>query len=118
MCKLHWNCQGSFAMLMIGNIDSERADHSVNAELIGLILSWRVLAADLKFICFLPLIFAFGFSSSYIPFYVFGTIVPDSLTLQGDTYVGVLSALVVLVVTGVSVPGVLLFSYASSVRIT
>lgn len=44
---------------------------------------------------------AFGLASSFVPFYVFGTVVADNL---GGTYIGLLSAIIVLTGAATAVP--------------
>ena len=46
---------------------------------------------------------AFGLASSFVPFYVFGTVIADSDSL-GGTYVGLLSAIIVLTGAAIAVP--------------
>jgi hypothetical protein len=43
----------------------------------------------------LPFQIAFGFTSSFVPYYILGTVIADSDSL-GSTYVGLLSAIIVL----------------------
>ena len=50
-----------------------------------------------------PFQIAFGFASSFVPYYVFGTVITDSPSL-GEGYVGILSALVVFIGAIMSMP--------------
>ena len=51
----------------------------------------------------IPLQIAFGFCSSFVPYYVFGTIISGSEYL-GSTYVGLLSAVIVLAGAAMALP--------------
>ena len=51
--------------------------------------------SDLRLALLLPFQFVFGFATSFMNYYIFGTVVSDSSNL-GETYVGFLSALIVL----------------------
>ena len=52
-------------------------------DLINILRGGRLLCEDKLLISMTPFQVAFGFASSYIPFYVFGTIVNDSPTFGG-----------------------------------
>lgn len=82
-------------MLTLKNVDSDLPDIQINADILNVIVALRLLYEDRKFLSYLPLQAAFGFASSYIPFYVFGTIVTGSTNFGHDKYIGLLSALVV-----------------------
>jgi MFS family permease len=58
---------------------------------------------DLRLALLMPYQLAFGFASSFVPFYVFGVIVNDSDTLGGD-WVGLLSAIVTLTGASMGLP--------------
>lgn len=51
----------------------------------------------------LPFQVAFGFASSFVPFYVFGTVIAGSSSL-GTTWVGLLSAVIVLTGALIAIP--------------
>lgn len=55
----------------------------------------------------IPYQLAFGFTSSFVPYYIYGTLVSKSEKL-GSTYVGVLSAVVALTATSVALPSAFL----------
>ena len=82
-------------MITLKNVDSDLPEIQINADILNVIVGLRLLYEDRKFLSYLPLQGAFGFASSYIPFYVFGTIVTGSPNLGNDKFIGILSALVV-----------------------
>jgi len=63
----------------------------------------RLVYFDRRLTLLLPFQIAFGFASSFVPYYVFGTIIADSSEL-GSTWVGLLSAVVVLMATLMALP--------------
>jgi MFS family permease len=63
----------------------------------------KLVYNDTRLALMIPFQLAFGFTSSYVPFYVFGTIISDSDEL-GDDYVGGLAAFIVLVGAVIAVP--------------
>jgi hypothetical protein len=63
----------------------------------------RLVWADNRLKLLVPFQIAFGFASSFIPYYIFGTVIADSETL-GTSYVGVLSALIVLTGAATAIP--------------
>lgn len=58
---------------------------------------------DNRLLLMLPFQIAFGFASSFVPYYVFGTVIGDSDDL-GETYVGLLSAIIVLTGASMGIP--------------
>ena len=94
-----------FLMIYISNVEQESSgsskywgagDVGVNMDLINILRGGRLLCEDKLLISMTPFLVAFGFASSYIPFYVFGTIVDDSPTFGGK-FIGLCSASVVVV---------------------
>ena len=63
----------------------------------------RLVYFDRRLTLLLPFQIAFGFASSFVPYYVFGTVIADSSEL-GSTWVGLLSAVVVLMATLMALP--------------
>lgn len=55
----------------------------------------RLMCSEPRLALLIPFQIAFGFASSFVPFYVFGTVIADSDNL-GKTYVGLLSSIIVL----------------------
>lgn len=62
-----------------------------------------VVLRDARLTLMLPFQVAFGFASSFVPYYVFGTVIADSATL-GATYVGLLSAVIVMTGASMAMP--------------
>jgi hypothetical protein len=54
----------------------------------------KLVYLDIRLSLLVPFQLAFGFASSFVPYYIFGTVISDSENL-GTTYIGVLSAVVV-----------------------
>jgi len=73
------------------------------------VISKNTLAAgnliynDKRLALMIPFQVAFGLTSSFVPYYVFGTVVAGSATL-GSTYVGLLSAIIVLTGATMAMP--------------
>ena len=63
----------------------------------------RLVYMEPRFALIVPYQMAFGFASSFVPYYVFGTVISGSNHL-GSTYVGVLSAVVVLTAASITLP--------------
>jgi hypothetical protein len=63
----------------------------------------RLMWLDKRMALIVPFQIAFGFASSFIPYYIFGTVIADSSNL-GSAYVGLLSALIVLVGASMAIP--------------
>jgi hypothetical protein len=63
----------------------------------------NLIRTDSKILYLLPYQMAFGFATSLLIYYIFGTIVADSDDL-GESYVGLLSAIIVIVGTFMSIP--------------
>ncbi len=60
-----------------------------------------IVCTDLRLALMIPFQVSFGFASSFIPYYVLGTVVSDYI---GTTYVGLLSALIVLAGASTAIP--------------
>lgn len=67
------------------------------------IAAGRLVVEDPRLALVIPFQIAFGFCSSFVPYYVFGTIIGDSSSL-GSTYVGLLSAVIVLTGAVTAIP--------------
>lgn len=63
----------------------------------------NLLIEDVRLSLMIPFQVAFGFTSSFVPFYIFGTVIAKSDDL-GSTYVGLLSAIIVLTGSLMAVP--------------
>jgi Ion channel regulatory protein UNC-93 len=68
-----------------------------------------LVASDPRLALMLPFQVCFGFASSFVPYYVFGTIIKGSSSL-GSTYVGLLSAVIVATGASMAIPS----SYAAN----
>lgn len=67
----------------------------------------KLVVKEPRMALLVPYQLAFGFTSSFVPYYVFGTVVSRSSKL-GSTYVGVLSAVVALTAASVALPSAFL----------
>ena len=63
----------------------------------------RLMYLDRRLALLLPFQVAFGFASSFVPYYVFGTVIDDSPKL-GSEWVGLLSAVIVLTGSAMALP--------------
>ena len=63
----------------------------------------HLMLTDARLAMLIPFQVAFGFASSFVPFYVFGTVIADSDEL-GKTYVGLLSSIIVLTGATTAIP--------------
>ena len=63
----------------------------------------KLVSEDPRLALMLPFQICFGFASSFVPYYVFGTIIHGSNNL-GSAYVGLLSAIIVLSGAAVAIP--------------
>lgn len=85
-----------FVMLQLDELDEKGSwDFSYETVKTNVLSTGKLLATDIRLALMLPFQITFGFTSSFVPYYVFGTVIADSTTL-GTTYVGLLSALIVL----------------------
>jgi hypothetical protein len=90
----------SLAMLSLLEVDSEIQEMNLHIDIFNLLTIGQLFLRDTWFALMMPYQFVFGFASSYIPFYVFGTIVKSSEALGGDKSIGFFSALVILCTYG------------------
>ena len=63
----------------------------------------RLIWEDPRLALMLPFQVAFGFCSSFVPYYIFGTVISGSSHL-GSTYVGLLSAIIVMTGASMAIP--------------
>lgn len=63
----------------------------------------RLVWEDPRLLFMLPFQISFGFCSSFVPYYIFGTVISGSENL-GSTYVGLLSAIIVLTGASMALP--------------
>lgn len=63
----------------------------------------RLVYLDRRLALIIPFQIAFGFASSFVPYYVFGTVIDDSAAL-GSEWVGLFSAVVVLTGAAAALP--------------
>lgn len=63
----------------------------------------KLVVEDPRLALMIPFQIAFGFASSFVPYYVFGTVIAGSEAL-GSTYVGLLSAIIVLTGASMAIP--------------
>lgn len=94
----------SFGMTRIDDLDEhgswlfESDVISVNVAATG-----SLLISDSRLSLMIPFQIAFGLASSFVPFYVFGTVIDESDEL-GGTYIGVLGSVVVLTGAVIAIP--------------
>lgn len=94
----------TFVMLGLNDLnDKGTSDFSGKAIIanVGSVVS--LVVSDNKLALMIPFQIAFGFASSYVPFYIFGTVIGDSDSL-GGTYIGLLSAIIVLTGAIIAIP--------------
>ena len=85
----------SLSMLSLLEIDSDVQEVNVNIDILNVVMACQLIVQDVWLVLMIPYQFVFGFASSYIPFYVFGTIIKSAVYLGGDRSIGLFSALVV-----------------------
>eukprot|EP01038_Epipyxis_sp_PR26KG_P005980 gene5980-8236_t len=78
-------------------------DFSYESIMVNALSSSKVIMEDIRLALMLPFQIAFGFCSSFVPYYVFGTVIAGSSKL-GGTYVGLLSAIIVLTGAAMALP--------------
>lgn len=95
------------ACLMISGLDdlqdSGNWDYSYKTVSTNAGAAARLVWTDTRMGLIAPFQIAFGFTSSFVPYYIFGTVISDSSSL-GSGYVGVLSAVIVLTGAAVAIP--------------
>lgn len=84
-------------------------DISLNTILTDSGAAAKLISQDPRLALMLPFQICFGFASSFVPYYVFGTIIKGSSSL-GSTYVGLLSAIIVATGASMAIPS----SYAAN----
>jgi hypothetical protein len=96
---------GSAAFMMfVQDLHDQEKGPITAAE--GLQQAWSSFClsfSELRLSLLLPYQMTFGFATSFVTYYVFGTIVSDS-TVLGETYVGLLSALVMFAGAMTAIP--------------
>jgi hypothetical protein len=83
--------------------DPGSRDFSVSTILVNVVSTGRLIVEDARFALMIPFQVAFGFTSSLVPFYIFGTVIADSSEL-GGTWIGLLSAVVVFTGAVIAIP--------------
>lgn len=63
----------------------------------------RLLTEDVRILLMIPFQLTYGFVGSFVPYYIFGTVVNDSSNI-GEEYMGVLTAVVVFAAAAVAAP--------------
>ena len=94
----------SFGMTRIEDLD-EHGSWMFESEVISVNVAatGHLLFSDVRLALMIPFQIAFGLASSFVPFYVFGTVIDDSDEL-GGTYIGVLGSVVVLTGAVTAIP--------------
>jgi len=78
-------------------------DFSVQAIFLHVGSAANLIVRDVRLLLVVPFQISFGFTSSFVPYYILGTVIAGSSNL-GSTYVGLLSALIVLAGSVTAVP--------------
>lgn len=78
-------------------------DLNVEIIFINSVAAIQLVSTDPALALLVPFQIAFGFASSFLPFYVLGTVIGKSKTI-GATYLGFLSAIIVLVGCIIAIP--------------
>jgi hypothetical protein len=78
-------------------------DFSIGTILTNSAGAGKLLIEDPRLALMIPFQISFGFASSFVPYYIFGTVINGSKVL-GSTYVGLLSAVIVLTGACMSIP--------------
>lgn len=91
-------------MLVISNLD-EYGNWEIDYEVViaNATSTLRLLRADTRLLLMVPYQAAFGFVSTFVPYYIYGSVVADSDNL-GEEYVGVLAAVAVFAGAAVAIP--------------
>ena len=94
----------TFGMFKIDDLQ-EYGSWSFDSEVVFINVSatGSLLFSDARLALMIPFQVAFGLASSFVPFYVFGTVIDDSDDL-GGTYIGVLGSVVVLTGAVTAIP--------------
>ena len=92
------------AMYYVSDLDEEGTwDLSLATISTNSIAAAKLAVTDLRLTFLLPFQIAFGFASSFVPFYILGFVIAGSESL-GGTWVGLLSAVIVLTGALTAVP--------------
>lgn len=78
-------------------------DISWSAVSTQILASGSLVITDVRLALMVPFQVAFGFTSSFVPYYVLGTVIADSTSL-GTTWVGLLSAIIVATGAATAIP--------------
>ena len=78
-------------------------DFSFNSIAANSAAAGKLVMEDSRLALIIPFQIAFGFASSFVPYYVLGTVIAGSDSL-GATYVGLLSAIIVLTGASMAIP--------------
>ena len=77
-----------FVLITLLNVDAEVYETNLNIDLLNIRLAGKLLVWDIKLLFMLPLQISFGFASSYIPFYLFGTVIKSSIYIGSTNVIG------------------------------
>jgi hypothetical protein len=92
------------SMLFISNLDEYGLwEFDVEDVLANATSTIRLLREDVRLLQMVPYQITFGLVSTFVPYYIYGTVVSDSDNL-GEEYVGILSALAVFAGAAVALP--------------
>jgi hypothetical protein len=84
-----------FVVAILYDLDESGTwDFSTDTIVTNSMAAGKLVLEDPRLALMLPFQIAFGFASSFVPYYIFGTVIADSSSL-GSTYVGLLSAVIV-----------------------
>jgi hypothetical protein len=84
-----------FSVMSLHHLDEHGTwDFNTRVITLNVAATARLLWEDVRLLLMIPFQVAFGFTSSFVPFYVFGTVIADSDNLGGK-WVGLLSAIIV-----------------------
>jgi hypothetical protein len=94
----------SFGMARIDDLD-EHGSWTFDSEVVraNVAATGSLLLSDKRLALMIPFQVAFGLASSFVPFYVFGTVIDESDEL-GGTYIGLLGSVVVLTGAVIAIP--------------
>lgn len=94
----------SFGMTRISDLNEHGSwNFDVEVVKVNVVATGNLLFSDVRLALMIPFQVAFGLASSFVPFYVFGTVIDDSDEL-GGTYIGVLGSVVVLTGAVTAIP--------------
>lgn len=93
-----------FSITILDDLDDKGTrdfSYSVISSHVG--AAAKLVYKDKRMALIVPFQLAFGLTSSFVPYYVFGTVIADSPNL-GETYIGLLSAIIVFTGAVTSIP--------------